>query len=97
MAFPQPMQVGHRAFAFAGWKRLEMEFMGQQIDRPIIRLAFALIRDEHFNGPIAFTPDPPTRIPPQQMAFVFEQHYRLAPLDRVPMRCQFFLSAARRA
>ena len=42
--FTQPAQVSDGAFAFAGWKLLEVKLLGQEIDRPIIGLSLSFIR-----------------------------------------------------
>ncbi len=73
-------------------KRLEMKFVRQQVDRPIIGLEFAFVGHWHFNRAIPFSPDLSQGDARQQMTLIFDQNYGLSPKDGVPIWCQFFLS-----
>jgi hypothetical protein len=59
-----PLQIGHRIDAIPAWPFLQVDGLGPQIDRAIVRLSLAFVRHRYPNRRIPLPPHHPTDIAP---------------------------------
>jgi hypothetical protein len=81
-----------RLHTIAFGKGTHMELFGHHIERAIVRLPVSNVLDRDQDFLIRPPPNIPQRVPPQEMAFIFQQHNELPRFDLLAARLEHGLS-----
>lgn len=71
----QIVEERNGAFGVACLRRLPETLLSVKVHSTVIGLPDSLVGDRNLNSFIRFTPDLPTQVPPQQVAFILEKHH----------------------